>query len=702
MSFQDALVKVIFKGVDMMTGPMKGIENQTRVLEQKMANLHRVGNGMAGFGGRTALMGGGILAGMGGILKSYQTLENVQVDLENAFNGKNGPSVYFADLRRQIEKAGQIMPGTEEDFAKLAVAAKMAGMSTETLAKGGFQAATALKVLFDLSPEDGGRQFVAMAKALGIAGEDSMAFADQIQRLRYGTGITLQEMSDSIPYASAQLKALGAQGIAASGTVLTLAGVLKQTGVEGSQMGTSMGQSLQKLAELSVRFENVTDSRGAVMKAAMKSLRDSGIKLEFFDKNGKFLGIDNMVKQMPKLAKLTQQQQLLVEKLFGTQGAKMVASLVDDKNMAKVAAIMADQEDLSTRVQRKLDTLGAAWEALGGTTVSAIRKIGAAMKPTLLPLVTRLNEIVAKMADWISANPKLTGQIALGVTALGGFLLAGGGTVLVLGKLATGVAALAPLMAAMVPLWPVVAGLAVAAAFLAGGLYLVWKHSEAITPELTSLNSETQELLRSLQALGGEFLNIDTGLGAMGERFTVGEMAARLLVDQIRNMVVGLNVMVGTLREVAAAVDFAFSPLRAGMAAFGAMQDARARGASWTEAIKSGNGAYGESVRGSVGRVEANSNAARMGVVDAMYNRVNNGPKAAEEGRWKVADSMRSHGVTIGQVNVTVQNGMTEDQVRQAGGEAAVRGWKQARSEAQRTNLRSGPDNRPMLMAGAH
>jgi hypothetical protein len=82
------------------------------------------------------------LAGMTKMLKDFSSLENARVEMEVAYMTKTGLPKEIESINKQIDELGIKLPGSAEDFYRVATALKATGMEIEKIAGGGLKAAS--------------------------------------------------------------------------------------------------------------------------------------------------------------------------------------------------------------------------------------------------------------------------------------------------------------------------------------------------------------------------------------------------------------------------------------------------------------------------------------------------------------------------------------------------------------------------------
>ena len=428
-------IEVVLRGLDLLSAPMAQAARSMDRLAQRSEALKKIGGGLSTAGRNVAVAGAAVGAAVGVAANAYMDLEKAQVQAVNAFSTNGGLSKHWAEINRQAIEAGDLYPGTSADFIKMAASLKRAGMSAEDMAGGGFKAAAALQVLMaDVPPDEAGRMFQVMSNAMGLAGKDAGYFADQLQRVAYATPLTIQGAAEAFKYVGAGLKKMKIQGRGDTDLVLATMGALKQTGLDDSQVGTAMGQFLEKMALAQARIAG-GDTRGAAMKAAFQGLQESGVDLQFFGADKQFLGLDNALGQLSKMGRMSDLQKSIAGKaLFGQEGQRLLTG-AGLEQLNTVIRKMRDQEDIQKRLARITGTLTNQWESLKGTTTNFLAAAAAPMAKDLEDLAGRANALVSRLKAWTDAHPDLTrriGKLALGLAALG---VSGGAALWVAGKL---------------------------------------------------------------------------------------------------------------------------------------------------------------------------------------------------------------------------------------------------------------------------
>ena len=488
---------------------MKGMETRLKGVREAAEKVGDVGKTLG-------LAGAGMLAASGLTVKAYADLESANAGLENATGTIYGQNAHLADLKKIVVELGNKYPGNSAMFTQLAESMLKAGMGADVLTSGALKGAGALQVMFHLDPATAGKQFVTMGNAMGIAGKDSMEFADTLQRLSYASGMTLDEISTAMPYMGEKLKAFGIQGLDSAKQITAVMGALKKGGVEGSMIGTSFEEFFKNAATIGAKERHI---RGGLKVETFNDLKQDGIKLDFFDEKGAFRGMYQAIGELDKLKVLSQEKRAMVlEQLFGASGGRLAA--VDMGNVKDMAQKMLIQEDIQKRLTRITETLSGRWEAAKGTFINLMATIGERIAPVLGPLLDKMNALMTAGQEWSASHPKLVGSLGILVTALGALLTVGGGVLYVGSKLVVAYTTMAPVFAGAAKFIPGLIGTFIK---LAGA---TWSATAAL---VANTIASAKLYVEYIQLAGGPIKGLLMMMGDMGG--VAGKLAKILAFD---------------------------------------------------------------------------------------------------------------------------------------------------------------------------
>lgn len=348
------------------------------------------------------------------VIKSYSDLEEAQTQLENTLMKSDGSvSPLFKAISDEAIKLGNALPGTTADFYKMASTLKSLGVTEESIVGGALKSSAYLKtVIKGISYEDAAESTAKFKEALGIADEDLISFIDDIQRLSF-TGVKVGEMSFAFSKIGATMKGLGMSGLQASRDISPLIGMLIKSGFSGETVGTNLGNMIES----------------AISFKGNKKLDALGIDLQFTDTSGKFLGFENMIKEMEKLKAIESDVERIniMEAIFGKGEAASMAAIFVEKGVRGLSEYkkkLSEQADLMKRVENSTGTLANMWEALTGTFTNVTALIGGALAPELKGLTAWLGDLTVSIGAFLEEHPFVTRFLA---GALFGFVALAGG-----------------------------------------------------------------------------------------------------------------------------------------------------------------------------------------------------------------------------------------------------------------------------------
>ena len=395
-------------------------------------------------------------------LDAYKSSELAQVEMEVALMTKEGlPTEKIKELNKQVEELGTKLPGTTADFYRVVTALKGAGMELDKIVNGGLKAASYLWVLFkeEASPKEVAEMVQSFSNAYRIAGEDFEAFADQIQRLKFASGLTLTQIAYATKYFSAELGQLGFTGLKASKFMLAWIGTLKQFGVAGETAGTSIRSVLQRIPELNERLEKLRkqgfdininlkdfyDEKGAFkleefLMAIRKELSAIQDPLKRMQALKQLFDMEGMRAIAPLLAATKEEALMYLEEIRksieATHDPKVIAEFREQyeqlrkqieaggfTGLEKMAKELENQASLQQRLNRLMNTYANVLEAAEGTFENLLSVIGSLLAPTLIAILNPLNDILGKLADFIQENEAVARVLTLVVGGFVGFLV---------------------------------------------------------------------------------------------------------------------------------------------------------------------------------------------------------------------------------------------------------------------------------------
>ena len=391
-------------------------------------------------------------------LDAYKSMELSQAEMEVALMTKEGlPTEAIKELNKQVEELGTKLPGTTADFYRVVTALKSAGMEIDKIVGGGLKAASYLWVLFreEASPKEVAEIVQSFSNAFKVAGEDFEAFADQIQRLKFASGLTLTQIGYATKYFASELNQLGFTGLRASRFMFAWLGTLKQFGIAGETAGTSIRSILARIPELEERIKKLKakgfefeikladfyDEKGAFkleefLMAVRKELSAIQDPLKRMQAIRELFDLEGMRAIAPLLAATKDEALMYLEEIRksieATHDPKKIAEFQEQyeqlrkqieaggfSGLEKMAKELDNQASLQQRLNRLMNTYANVLEAVEGTLINLLSVIGSLVAPTLIAILNPLNDLLGKFADFIQENKAVARVLTLTV---GGFV----------------------------------------------------------------------------------------------------------------------------------------------------------------------------------------------------------------------------------------------------------------------------------------
>ena len=418
-----------------------------------------------------------------GVMKTYMQQEEAANNLKISMMKADGTFGKFKEIGKIADQLGTDLPGTREDFYKLAKAMKMQGVSDDTLINGGLKTSAKLNVLLEMDQEQGGEFFAKMMESHGLSEAELGVSADDMQRAMFAAGMKKDDMYGAMTYYASKVRSMKLTGRENSQKIYAIEGLAAQQGLEGTSFGTNFSTMLDRMSK---GPQMIAEAKKGMKAEARDILEKSGVKFDFWDKKGNFKGIDGMVKELEKLEIIRkkfgdQAAEDVADAMFATEG-KRVATLLGQqgtKGLQDFLQKMKDQASLEERVAQKTKTLGSALESLGGAWESAIGNVGSVFADDIKSFAKSLQEAVEWFTPFISQHKQAV-KFVLGLVA--GFVALRG--VLQVGSFAiqTVTMAMNALKIATMtnPIGLIITGIAVAA-------YLIYNNWEPISAWFSNL-----------------------------------------------------------------------------------------------------------------------------------------------------------------------------------------------------------------------
>lgn len=367
--------------------------------------------------------GAGILwAAKQGITSAMSKQEGL-TDLYNSFYRS---SLGAAELNKQMREGEKIaddlgnrLPGTTAEYLTMFATMKQRGIEANSILNGAGKSAAYLAVANKEDRQDVGKNIARFGQMFNLKTESEyMGAADLMSRANTTYGINSAELMEAVKDFSGRAgKGLGLDGgKGAEDTLRFLSFLRAKTGLEGLTVGTAGSSFFNQYQQAKNKKVDPTDE--------LKKL--TGVKPQIFDQKGKFLGLENAVKEFSKLnGKLSDEQMGdFGSKIAGEEGKAVFMAMV--KNGEQFGAFnkeMTESASLQDKSAKNAQNLTNKIEALTGS----LSNLGAAgFTPIVEPLgklADGTNKVVGSLTDMAKAYPT-TAATTAGVLTLGGAFLA--------------------------------------------------------------------------------------------------------------------------------------------------------------------------------------------------------------------------------------------------------------------------------------
>jgi len=406
-------IKVVFDGV--AQSALSATRRLSGELKQLSAESKRASAALAGIGkGMMKGLESGVMFGTGAMvgynqfvapmLKAAETYEEAVTRATVAFmNAQGKTSENFPKLVALAEKLSVDYAGSAKNFLEVATTLRQGQIKEDVILKAGLKAVADLATIKQAkSDEDFIRitgQVNVFLDAFKLPEEKVDAFVNDVQKAKYAFELETEELAESLKYSMSAISSLGLTGSKGAKDVMTMFGVLKQAGQAGSLAGSNFDEFAKRLPRVSEELA----------KLRKKGLIGKDFKMTFFDKQGKFLGLEYALGELNKLEMLSEEKRLQVmSELFGETGARFVSAML---SKGGVSAFREYGRRYAARANKEL-VIGM----LQGTATLKKESMLGALENALAKAGEGLNEIQKKIFDfignkvagWLSANPKLT------------------------------------------------------------------------------------------------------------------------------------------------------------------------------------------------------------------------------------------------------------------------------------------------------
>jgi Phage-related minor tail protein len=413
-------IEVVFKAANAAAlSATRSFGDALQGLDRKLLSATQTAKGLfssTNFAERMgAVFGGATMVLQNAVKPLYQvaeTYEAAETDARIAFmNSAGKTSEVFDKIIASSKQYSKDYAGSAKDFMVVATTLRLGGMKEQMiLAKG-------LKAVADLATLEGAKgeeAFAGVARRVGVFSDAFKIpearfdeFVNRVYKARSAFELETTTFAESLKYAQGAISALGMTGFDGAESTLTVFGMLKQAGIEGSLAGTSFNEFAKRLARADEE----------IIKLKKKGILSSDFSMSFF-KDGKFLGYEKTFEEMEKLKTLSQERLLeALPQLFGEQGGQFASAVISKggaqgfRDFGRKYAEVADKE---IAIGKKQATAQMKRESAEGALENAKAEAGRGF----LDITKWYNDFVGdKIAPWLAENPVAAAGLDIGMEA---------------------------------------------------------------------------------------------------------------------------------------------------------------------------------------------------------------------------------------------------------------------------------------------
>ncbi|RHJ13876.1 phage tail tape measure protein [Bacillus sonorensis] len=546
------------------------ITDLTRELNQAQSRLEDFGSRLSNMG-RSIAMGFGVMTtGLGAVVgSSVKEAMNFEQQMSNvkAVSGATGSEM--AKLSKLAEDLGAKTKYSAVEAGQGIEELMKAGVSTADILNGGLAGALDLATAGELDLSEAAE---IASTALNAFRNDNLSVTDAANMLAGAANASATDVHE-LKYGLSMVSAVASGvGLSFKDTSTALA-VFAQNGLKGSDAGTSLKTMLLNLTPASEAAYGQMLDLGLITKDGSSIFYDAQGNIKSFAEMSQIL--------QDKLKGLTkEQQQAALKTMFGTDAVRAANIMMKEgakgadamwKSMSKVTAAEVAAE--------KMNNLAGQLEILSGSTATAKKAIGDALKPALIEIVKFLNRLVE---GFNNLSPQMKKFIAYGLaiaTVLTGFVTVVGVALAAIGSMASGIGALGTglgILAARLNMTRSALLLTmfqfglISAAVIALGIAFAYayKHSDVIREKVTALGNA---ISRKVSPTVDKLTKLFKGLAeTLTGDFTKGSIALHnLLPPSVADVVVkGVAIIRGAFEDLKKAISDAFNGDFSGFAEF--------------------------------------------------------------------------------------------------------------------------------------
>jgi len=351
----------------------------------------------------------GIAAAGAGIfvasIKSAAEFEQAMAAVK-AVSGATGKE--FEDLTAKAKQLGKDTKFSMTEIASGMESLGRAGFKTQEIIAG-MDGVTALASATMTDLGDAAQITATTIRQFGLDASEADRVANVFAATTATSNTTVQSLAESMKYFGPIARTFGIPLEEAAAVV----GKLGDAGITGTLATRTLATAMMKLADPTDKMQEVMDR----------------LNLEFFDANGQFVGLNEMVRRLEVGFKdLTPQQKMAAESaLFGAQSVKQwnaILAVGSDELDAYTESITGTNAAFEQQ-EIQLDTLSGQWTILKGSISLLLQTIGEDMMPILKDVLK--NTIIPwinGLTTWLEKMGGVRGVVGHALVAIGLYIQA--------------------------------------------------------------------------------------------------------------------------------------------------------------------------------------------------------------------------------------------------------------------------------------
>lgn len=417
---------------------LEDLEQQANSSQSTLQRMREIGSRMQEVGGKITEVGQNLMPvtlAIGGVgVAATKTAADFEASMSNVKEISKASGDDFESLKDKAKEMGEKTKFSASDAADAFGYMAMAGWKTNDMLNG----IDGIMNLAAASGEELALTSDIVTDALtgfGLSAKDSGHFADVLASASSNANTNAAMMGESFKYVA---PLAGTLGFSAEDVSIAL-GLMANSGIKGSQAGTSLRSALTNLANPS--------------KTMIQAMREFGI--EMFNANGTAKPLAEIMDMLRnKIGSCDQETQAYIAStIFGKQAMSGMLAIVNasEKDYTKLTEAVYNADGAALQMTQTMeDNLNGDIQKLKSTLEAVVISIGEILIP-------KIREIVAVIKSWVEHFNQLDDKqkevlvmIALIVASIGPLLIVIGTLVSSIGSIMVAISALsAPILIAI-------------------------------------------------------------------------------------------------------------------------------------------------------------------------------------------------------------------------------------------------------------